>query len=311
MKVVCKPKLPALNRLIRDMSSASYHNSEGTWSSSQLKDLIDDEDVFIKKYIKKEIPKVESEAFDTGTYFHTGCLEPHKVSKELSVFTGKVRAGKAWLDFKDANKGKVIITSKQKEVGDAMIKAVRNSPVSTAYIQGEPELSLFVEILVSSREIYAPAFKKLLTPEGWMEVDKVPSKGFKLVVKVRADCLGDTFISDLKSTSGKATQASSVRGSISKYKYDLSAALYLDMFSLVKEKLEDFVWIFASKENSIAASWMASPNQIMVGRAKWSYAIKKLSDLSAANFELPDYLREAEPLPYEMEWIRIRDVDLL
>lgn len=306
-----KPKLPVLNRLIRDMSSAAYHNSEGTWSSSQLKDLLDDEDVFIKKYIKKEIPKVESEAFDTGTYFHTGCLEPHKVSKELSVFSGKTRFGKAWEDFKLANKGKVIITAKQKEVGDAMIRAVRNSPVSTEYIKGEPELSLFVELLVYDREIYAPYFKKCLTPEGWIDIEKVPTKGFKLVIKVRADCLGDTFISDLKSTSGKATQASSVRGSISKYKYDLSAALYLDMFSLVKEDVQAFVWIFASKENSCAAAWIATKNQILVGRAKWTYAIKKLADLSAANWELPDWLREAEPLSHELEWLRTRDTDLL
>ena len=86
-----KPKLPALNRLIRDMSSADYHNVVGTWSSSQLKDLIDDEDIFIRKYVKREIEKAESEAFDTGTYFHTGCLEPHKVVKEVAIFPGKTR----------------------------------------------------------------------------------------------------------------------------------------------------------------------------------------------------------------------------
>lgn len=310
MKVV-KPKLPVLNRLIREMSSADYHNTRGTYSSSQLKDLLDDEEVFIKKYIKQEIPRVESDAFDVGTYFHTGCLEPHKVSKEISVFDGKVRVGKAWELFKEKNKGKTIITQKQKEMGDNMIRAVKNSPVSQEYLKGEPELSLFIELLVYDREIYAPAFNMVLTPEGWAEVEKVPTNGFKVVIKVRADCLGDTFISDLKSTSGKATQPSSVRGSISKYKYDLSAALYLDMFSLIKEDVSAFIWIFASKENSCAASWIATKNQIMVGRSKWSYAIKKLSDLSASNWELPDFLREAEPLPNELEWLRSKDTDYL
>ncbi len=305
------PSLPAFNRLIRDMSSANYHNVSGTWSSSQLKDLIDDEEVFIRKYIRKEIPKLESEAFDTGTYFHTGCLEPHKVSKEVAVFYGKTRFGKAWEDFKIKNKGKTIITSKQKEIGDGMITAVKNSPVSQEYLQGEPELSLFVELLVANREIYAPAFGKKLSAEGWVSEKKIPKNGFKVIIKVRADCLSDTFISDLKSTSGKATQSSSVRGSISKYKYDLSAALYLDMFNLVRESVTAFIWIFASKENPCAASWIATSNQILVGRAKWSWAIKKLSDLSAANWQLPDYLREAEPLSHEMEWLRSRDIDLL
>lgn len=306
-----KPKLPSLNILIRNMSSNAYHGTEGTYSSSQLKDLIDDEDVFIRKYVKRDIEKLETEAFDTGNYFHTGLLEPHKLSKEVAVYPGKVRSGKNWIDFKLKHKGKLIITSKQKEVGDSMIKAVKNSPVSCEYLKGEPELSLFVELLVADREIYAPYFGKVLTTHGWESVKKVPKNGFKIVVKVRADCLGPNFISDLKSTSGKATQSSSVRGSISKYKYDLSAALYLDLFSLVKENVSAFIWIFASKDNSCAASWIASPNQILVGRAKWSWAVKKLADLSAADWQLPDYLREAEPLPNEMEWMRVKETDLL
>lgn len=306
-----KPKLPSLNILIRNMSSNAYHGTAGTYSSSQLKDLLDDEDVFIKKHVKREVEKLETEAFDTGNYFHTGTLEPHKVSKEVAVYPGKARIGKNWEDFKAKNKGKLIITAKQKEVGDSMIKAVKNSPVSCEYLKGEPELSLFTEIVVANGQIYAPYFKKMLTPEGWIEVEKIPKNGFKLVIKTRADCLGDNFISDLKSTSGKATQASSVRGSISKYKYDLSAALYLDMFSLVKEDVSAFIWIFCSKDMPCAVSWLASPKQILVGRSKWAYAVKKLADLSSANFEVTDRLREAEPLPYELEWIRERETDLL
>lgn len=293
------------------MSSNTYHGTAGSYSSSQLKDLIDDEEIFILKYVKREIEKFESEAFDTGNYLHTAILEPHKVKDEIAVFDGKVRNGKNWELFKKKHEGKLIITQTQKDVADGMIKAVKGSPVSQEYLKGEPELSLFVEILVAERQIYAPFFKKMLTPEGWIDQQKIPGKGFKVVVKVRADCLGDNFISDLKSTSGKATQASSVRKSISQYKYDLSAALYLDMFSLVKEDVSAFIWIFASKVNPCAASWIATKNQILVGRAKWSWAIKKLADLSAANWELPDYLRDAEPLPNEMEWIRIREIDYL
>lgn len=302
---------PVRHRLIRDMSSAAYHGCIGTWSSSQLKDIIDDEEVFIKKYIKKEIERTETEAFDTGTYFHTGTLEPHKVAKEIAVFTGKVRYGKVWQEFKAKNKGKTAITTKQKEIGDGMIKAVRNSPVSMSYLIGEPEVSLFVTIVVWRGEIYAPHFGKKLTRSGWVD-SKPPGKGgFELVIKVRADCLGDTFVTDLKSTSGKATQAWSVRQSISKYKYDLSAALYLDLFSLVREDVSAFIWIFASKENPCAAAWIATERQILVGRAKWSWAVKRLVDLAAAKWEIPDYLREADPLNHELDWLQTRDADLL
>lgn len=307
-----KPKLgPVLHRLIRDMSSEAYHGSAGTWSSSQLKDIIDDEEVFIKKYIKKEIPREEREAFDTGTYFHTGVLEPHKVSKEISVFSGKARYGKVWDDFKAKNKGKTVITSKQKEQGDGMIKAVKASPVSMEYLKGEPEVSLFVQLVVWRGKIYAPFYGKVLGRNGW-EDSKPPGKGgFELVVKVRADCLGDTFVSDLKSTSGKATQKFSVRNSISKYKYDLSAALYLDLFSLIREEVSAFIWIFASKENPCAAPWIASERNILVGRAKWSWAVKRLADLAAAEWQIPDYLREAEPLQHELDWLIEKETDLL
>lgn len=305
------PKLPVLHRLIRDMSSEAYHGTEGTWSSSQLKDIIDDEEVFIQKYIKKSVARVEREAFDTGTYFHTGTLEPHKLTEEIAIYSGKTRYGKAWDSFKAENTGKVIITEKQRTQGDGMIKAVKASPVAMEYLQGEPEVSLFVKLIVSGGNIYAPQYKKMLTPTGWVTAKKIPEKGFEVILKVRSDCLGETFVSDLKSTSGRANNKDSVRGSISKYKYDLSAALYLDLFALENESVSAFIWIFASKENPCAATWIATEDQILIGRAKWMWALKRLADLSAANWEIVDYLREADPLPHEREWLKQRETELL
>jgi len=305
------PRGPVLHRLIRDMTNAAYHGSVGTWSSTQLKDIIDDEDVFIKKYIKGEVEKFSTEAMDTGTYLHTGVLEPHKVAKEIAVYEGKTRFGKNWDEFKRKHGDKMIVTIKQKELADGMIKAVKDSPVSMAYLEGEPEISIFTQLRVAGGEIYAPHYGKRLERDGWIDAKKIPAKGFDMTVKTRADCLGDTFISDLKSTSGKATQAKSVRDSISKYKYDLSASLYLDMFSLTRPEVTDFVWIFASKENPISAAWIASEKQILVGRAKWMWAVKRIADLSRANWEVVDRLREAEPLAFELEWLQSKDSDLL
>lgn len=306
------PRLgPVQHRLIRDMSSEAYHGAVGSWSSTQLKDIINDEEVFIKKYIKREIERTETEAFDTGTYFHTGVLEPHKVKSEIAVFSGKARFGKAWEEFKAKNKGKTVITSKQKEVGDGMIKAVRKSPISMKYLVGDPEISFFVMIVVWRGEIYAPHFKKKMTRNGWID-SKLPGKGgFEMVLKVRADCLGDTFVSDLKSTSGKATQAWSVKQSISKYQYDLSAALYVDLFSLIREDVSSFIWIFVSKENPCAKAWTASTRQLQVGRAKWCYAVKRIADLAAAKWEIPDSLGVAEPQAFELDWLQERETDLL
>lgn len=300
-----------LHKLVRDLLSEHYHGLSGTWSSSQFKDILEDEEVFIKKYISKEIPRVEREVFDTGTYFHTAVLEPHKVATEIAVYQGKVRRGKEWDNFKAKNPGKTIIAINQKIQGDLMVEAVKNSPIAQEYLEGDPEVSLFVELNIHRGRIYAPKFKKVLSKHGWEDSPAQPGDGHPIIVKVRADTLGQTFVSDLKSTSGNARNESSVRGSISKYKYDLSAALYLDIFSLIRPTVREFVWIFASKENRNAASWRATKNQILVGRAKYAKAMIKLADCAKANWELIDCLREAEPLPFEMEWLREKDTDLL
>lgn len=306
-----KPLGPVPHRLIRDMSNEAYHGSSGTWSSSQLKAIIDDEELFIQQYIKKTIPKQSSEAMDTGTYLHTGILEPHKLAKEIAVYPGKTKYGKAWLEFKEKNKGKMIIDEKQKALGDGMIKAVKNSPVAMEHLKGDPEISLFNEILIANGMIYAPNYGMVLTRTGWTRAKSIPHKGFKILVKTRADTLGETFLSDLKSTSGRANKAESIRQAISKYQYDLSAALYLDMFALIRPEVTAFIWIFASKNDPIAGTWIASERQIMVGRAKWMWAVKRLADLSAANWEVVDYLREAEPLSHELDWLIEKTTDLL
>ena len=303
-----------LHKLIHDLPSASYHGLSGTWSSSQFKDMIECEEYFIQKYIKKEVDRSETEAMDTGTYFHTAVLEPHKVKEEIAFFEGKTRYGKKWDEFKAKHAGKTIITEDMKAKGDLMVAAVRKSPTAMEYLEGEMEVSLLVELLIWNGQIFAPAFNKKLTKTGWMDYSSsglVNAKGYKIVVKVRADTLGDTFVSDLKSTSGNARKEKDIRNSISQYRYDLSAALYLDMFNLVRPEVRDFVWIFASKQTHNACPWRASAHQILVGRAKYMRAIIKLADCAQANWELVDCLREAEPLPHEMEWLREKDTDLL
>lgn len=300
------------HKLVRDVTSEEYHGMPGTWSSSQFKDLLDDEEIFIKKYIRREIAREEREAFDTGTYFHTGTLEPHKVASEIAIYPGKVRYGKEWDKWKAQNGGKCVITLKQKEQGDGMIKAVKGSPVAMEYLDGEAEVSLFVVLVIANGKIFAPHFKKVLTREGWANHPCENLKGgYQIIVKVRADCLGENYISDLKSTSGNARSESSVRGSISKYKYDLSAALYLDLFALVRPLVREFIWIFASKEGFSCGTWRASRNQILVGRAKYMKGMLKLADCARSNWEIVDCLREAEPLSHEMEWLREKDTDLL
>lgn len=319
-----KPKIK-LHKLIRghELSLEQYHATPDTWSSSQYKDLLDDPDVFIKKYIEKSVPRETIAAFDVGTYFHTGILEPHKLKDDTIVFPGKMRRGEKWERFKKKHSSKAIVTQSQKEQAVGLVKSVKASPIAQDFLDGTPEISLFVQLMVHEGQIYAPHYGKVLTRAGWEDGAPKKTKGaFLFVTKVRADMLSQEYISDLKSTTGNACSNRSMREKISYYQYDLSAALYLDIFGLVYPNLLTstfvdgveccrFVWIFASKDFYNSRSYHGSLDNHLVGRAKYMKAMIRMADCAASGWQSVDYLDVLEPLPYEREYLKERDADLL
>lgn len=304
--------MPKLNELIYDMSSAEYHSTEGTFSSSQFKDLIDDEELFIAKYIHKTVEREENDAFDLGSYLHTGVLEPHKLNEDCAVFPGAIRKGDAWEKFKKKHKGKTIVTKAMMDKAEGLIAAVNDSPVALSYLnRGEPEVSLFVKLLVHEGEIYAPYFWRMLTPKGWVKASP-PKKGEEMVVKVRADSLGDDFILDLKSTSGNAKSWSVILDKNKAYKYDLSAALYMDLFNLPLEgAIRQFLWTYVSKDRFNCKTWVATSENIYVGRKKYVKAIHTFMACKRNGFELYDSLGEIGPHYSDMHYLREKESDLL
>ena len=305
-----------LHTLIEDMASETYHGISGTYSSSQFKDLLDDEVTFHKKYVEKSIEREEIPAFSVGNYFHTGVLEPHKLGAECAVYHGKVRRGAEWDSFKLKHEGKVIVTSNQRDEALRLMDSVRKSEIAMSYVtRGKPEVSLFVELAVKGGDIFAPYFGKLLTKDGWencLMSSKDVKEATKIVVKVRADSLGDDFVLDLKSTSGNARSERSMRGKVSYYNYDLSASLYLDMFSLEAGKpIDTFIWTFASKDYYNCKSYRASDTNRMIGRAKWMQAVVKLADCLGNGWNIPDVLGTLEPEYFQLEYLNEKDSDLI
>lgn len=297
-------------KLIRGMSSADYHAHSGSISSSKLKDLLDDEETYFKKYVEKSVEKEDNPVFDIGTYFHTAVLEPHLLKDEHVVFNGSRRFGRVWDSFKKKAKGKAILTRKEIQTAEKLVKAVKDSPVAMDYVErGEKEVSLFIRLIVYRGEIYAPDFKRVMTHNGWT-VAHAPKKGVEVIAKVRADNMepGD-FVQDLKSTSSNVRSAHDMRSTVSQYCYDLSAALYLDLFELVTGKpwKTGFVWTFASKSRGNCRSYVASSSNIMIGRSKWTTAIKKFAAMEAAGWEFDDSLETLEPQFFEREWLKEDD----
>lgn len=302
-----------LNKLILGMSSKEYHETPGTFSSTQLKTMLEDEELFYKKYISREIEREVFAAFEIGSYFHTGVLEPHLLSKDCIVFDG-VRRGLKWETFQRKHKGKAIVIPSEMEKANGLIKAVQDSPVAMHRIKnGKPEVSVLVKLLVTQGEIYAPDFKKVLKKTGWEKVDwNIPKGGVELLIKCRADLLGDTYILDLKSTGGNAKSDSFMKSKVTAYQYDLSAALYLDIFNLVKKgTLNEFIWTFASKDMFNSKSYVASPDNIRIGRIKWMKAIFKLAYFMENDWAFHDTIGVLEPSFQEREYLKEQDHDLL
>ena len=139
------------------------------------------------------------------------------------------------------------------------------------------------------------------------EPEDIAEFGVKVIVKVRADAikLGEGMISDLKSTTGNAKSTWEMQQKVSSYNYDLSAAFYLDIFSIVTgSDYEKFVWIFASKDYHNCKSYVASARNIQVGRAKWRRAVADIAKYKSANWKFVDEMGEIGPTVFNLEWIK-------
>jgi hypothetical protein len=297
--------------LYYDISSEFYHNLKGTFSSSQLKDL-EDPEYFHKKYILKEIAKVHIAAFDIGTFFHTSLLEPEKLDSECAVYEG-IRRGKEWEAFQAANAGKAIITKTEHAVALGLCKAVMDSPVSVARLEkGTAEVSAFLMIRVVGCSVFVPSKGLILGADGWEKYKSVPTKGRDIWLKVRADKLHTSHVLDLKSTTGNAKDSKLIRKKIFELQYDLSAALYLDIFSpLMPTPISEFVWTFASKDFFNCRSYIASQDVIKIGRKKWSKAVVTLAEGMDCDWKFEDFMDFVTPPVWEYEHIKAKAEDSL
>jgi hypothetical protein len=300
--------MPSSN-LILDMPSSEYHGEKNSYSSSQLKTMLQDPEIFYKKYITKEIEKEESSAFDVGTYFHCAILEPDKLEAECAIYPGSIRRGKDWEEFKKLHDGKAILNSSGLIEANVLIGAVKESPIALKLLKDSSvEVSAFIDVYVFNDEIYTEIAKKthILTIEGWVETELIgiamlTDFATKIRLKVRADSIriGSGVISDLKSTRGNCKDEHSIKQKVADYDYDLSASLYLDVFTAATNTVyHSFFWIFSSKDFGNSKTWIASEKNKKVGRAKWKKAILLLAKCIENDWTFEDSIGECGPTFY-------------
>jgi hypothetical protein len=246
-------------KIIENLPNSTYHTKDGYYSSSMLKLYLSDRTEFYHKYIlglPSEDPT--SAAFTFGSYVHSLILEPDKTPLEYHVTDLLSRRGNIYKDLqKEVGGDKTIILKMQHEQAMTLVEAIKSKKVCLPFISGgKAEVSLYGELE-------------------------------NVKVKVRADYFieseNEIKIVDLK-TSSDPVYKSSVVNTCKKFDYDLSAALYVDLFKQVfPSKNVSFYFLFLGKSDTKANIFLAGDSFLDSGREKYKAAIEgiKNTDWSA------------------------------
>jgi len=233
--------------IYKELSNDKYHAEKEHLSSSNLKMLLKDTNQFYKDKILGEKEPLKGAFLDEGNYAHSLILEPHRIDTEYLFFEGNRKAGKDWKAFEEKHKdsGKIILSAAQKIKVENWVASFKKRPEAVGLVDGaDNEFSLFSEMLG--------------TP-----------------LKVRADIINieKGFIADIKTTASDP-DVDTFRFTVEQYGYDLSAALYVDMFSRKYEKDFDFYFIVLGKRTLTCEVYKASDLTLGKGRKKVLTAIK-------------------------------------
>lgn len=281
-----------------DMPDDEYHKQycreEHYYSSSQLKTMLEDPHKFHREYIlgkTEPVGQALQDAFAVGQVFHTAILEPDKLKGSYITYKSGQRRGKVWEDFQKNNADKIILTEGMFKDVKQLKTNYESSELCKQYLTGgQYEVSFFINL-------------------------------YGVNIKVRTDCLHDTYIVDPKSTKGYVHRPDTIKQKIKSLNYDLSAALYLDVvnacidhFNLDMPYKKAFYWIFSSKDKKVPAQLVDAREYIEMGRAKYLEAIRLIKKYEASNWELKEEIMIPSPPKYELnEWVKPKsdDADLL
>lgn len=233
--------------IIENISNDDYHAREGL-SSSQLKKIL------ISPAHFAESVKETSDAMDFGTAVHMAILEPDLFEKTyiadpLPNGDRRTKEGKARYDDL-LSSGKKIL--KMSEMTDALRMRDRfhsHAVGKKLYDKSRRELSAFATD---------------------------PETG--VLIKSRADILHESdvmIIADIKTCNDARPAAAA--NAIASYQYDLSAALYLDVFSeALKRPVVTFLWVFIEKKPPYGIrTYLANQEVLHNGRRLYKKAINE------------------------------------
>ncbi|AUR98989.1 coil containing protein [Vibrio phage 1.259.O._10N.286.48.F4] len=283
--------LPGEVLIIDDMPNEVYHACMGI-SSSQIKDAMKSMQFFDAKYNQDLIDKPTGAHFDVGNVFHSICLEPDLTSKEYicepsgddvpqkpsdaqaKKYGDWLKLGSPekkenpkayptdlmfercgwWSDWYAANDGLCPVGHDDWSIAENMAKSALNDDDSKRLLSHP------------SRKCERSYFKHC--------------EETGMIIKARPDLELGRIISDLKSISlrGEFDETyliSALRKEVLNRRYDLSAAMYLDICDK-----SQFVWIFTNKQKGYhwTATVLASAEILERGRTQYLEYKRKIAE---------------------------------
>ena len=226
-------------------SDAEYYGDKNFITNSQLGKLAKSPKA-LEHY--RQYGQPETNALIFGRAMHMAIFEPDKFLKEVIVYEGKTRRGKAWEEFKESNKDNTIISASEGET----IKRMRDKLYSL------------------------PKIKELVTDGDaevvncWQDEDTgVYCKGKSDMIK---EMNGLKVLVDLKTC--QEHNEDYFRKSCVKYGYDRQSAFYTDGF-----KAEEFWFEAIEKPGPFDIGlYMCSPEFIEYGRMKYKKLLEQYND---------------------------------
>lgn len=192
---------------------AEYHATKGSWSHSQIEDLIQSPALFHGRHITGVFPRESSPALDVGTIAHAAITDPDGLDGVLAIIPPEVlnrdghRKGSDWLAWSDAHDDKI------------QMKRSEAAPVlhMVANVQANPAASRLLD-----------AFGPFEYTMIWTDAES------GLDLRARPDKIAETdlgtVVVDLKTT--RALSPREFANDIVRFGYHRQAAWYLDAADL-------------------------------------------------------------------------------
>lgn len=199
-------------------------------------------------------PVEDTDPMRVGRVTHVACFEPERFRSLVVEWTGKVRNGGKWDDFRHENRGREILTSNQLARVTAIQKAVRADAIALKYTSGgRGEVTML-----------------------WTLNRGSGVNAYTVQCKGRIDFDGKLGLVDLKTTAdaspeGFGRQAASLN-------YDVQAAWYSDAYALLSGKRKPYFIVAAESEAPWVVQVYEVPDAVMQrGREKYSLWLDRLA----------------------------------